>query len=104
MAKGLSMKTRKRHSPEQIVKKLRDADAMLAKREWVTPFGSVDRDLDRANSNEEKHLESELNSACTGACTDSDLAGVVAAWAELPDHVKTAIVSLCKPHAPESKS
>jgi transposase-like protein len=30
MAKGLSMKTRKRHSPEQIVKKLRDADAMLA--------------------------------------------------------------------------
>jgi putative transposase len=30
LAKGLSMKKRKRHSPEQIVKKLRDADAMLA--------------------------------------------------------------------------
>jgi transposase-like protein len=29
-AKGLSMKKRKRHSAEQIVKKLRDADAMLA--------------------------------------------------------------------------
>jgi putative transposase len=30
LAKGLSMKKRQRHSPEQIVKKLRDADAMLA--------------------------------------------------------------------------
>jgi putative transposase len=30
LAKGLSMKKRKRHTPEQIVKKLRDADAMLA--------------------------------------------------------------------------
>jgi|JI9StandDraft_2_1071091.scaffolds.fasta_scaffold83379_2 putative transposase len=30
LAKGLSMKKRKRHSPEQIVRKLRDADAMLA--------------------------------------------------------------------------
>jgi putative transposase len=30
LAKGLSMKKRKRHSPEQIVKKFRDADAMLA--------------------------------------------------------------------------
>ena len=30
LAKGLSMKKRKRHSAEQIVKKLRDADAMLA--------------------------------------------------------------------------
>jgi transposase-like protein len=31
MAGGLSMtRKRKRHSPEQIVKKLRDADAMLA--------------------------------------------------------------------------
>jgi transposase-like protein len=30
LAKGLSMQKRKRHSPEQIVKKLRDADAMLA--------------------------------------------------------------------------
>jgi hypothetical protein len=30
LAKGLSMKKRKRHSPEQIVKKLRDADALLA--------------------------------------------------------------------------
>ena len=30
LAKGLSMKNRKRHSPEQIIKKLRDADALLA--------------------------------------------------------------------------
>jgi putative transposase len=30
LAKGFSMKKRKRHSPEQVVKKLRDADAMLA--------------------------------------------------------------------------
>ena len=30
LAKELSMKKRRRHSPEQIVKKLRDADAMLA--------------------------------------------------------------------------
>ena len=30
LAKGLSMKKRKRHSAEQLVKKLRDADAMLA--------------------------------------------------------------------------
>jgi transposase-like protein len=29
LAKGLSMKKRRRHTPEQIVKKLRDADAML---------------------------------------------------------------------------
>jgi len=30
LAKGLSMKNRKRQSPEQIAKKLRDVDAMLA--------------------------------------------------------------------------
>jgi len=30
LAEGFSMKKRKRHSPEQFVKKLRDADAMLA--------------------------------------------------------------------------
>jgi putative transposase len=30
LAKGLSMKKRKLHSAEQIVKKLRDADSMLA--------------------------------------------------------------------------
>ena len=30
LAKGFSMKKRKRHSPEQGVKQLRDADAMLA--------------------------------------------------------------------------
>ena len=30
------MKKRKRHSPEQIIKKLRDADAMLAARKRVS--------------------------------------------------------------------
>lgn len=35
LAKGLSTKKRKLHSPEQIVKKLRDADAMLAAGESV---------------------------------------------------------------------
>ena len=30
LANGLTMEERKRHSPEQVAKKLRDADALLA--------------------------------------------------------------------------
>jgi hypothetical protein len=39
----MSEKRRKRHSPEQIVRKLRDADAMLnvVGREWPTGEGVV---------------------------------------------------------------
>jgi len=39
LAKELSMKKRKRHSPEQIVKKLRDADATLLR--GTRPSGAL---------------------------------------------------------------
>ena len=38
LAKGLSMKKRRRHSPEQIVKKLRDADALLGRKTGTHKF------------------------------------------------------------------
>jgi len=42
LAIGFSMKKQKRHSPEQVVKKLRDADAMLAGAKGVkSPFATL---------------------------------------------------------------